>query len=170
MLMPSSYSPFTPHLRGPPTQHHYASTYDSFSYDFNAFYDNPHVRNTVFKFAAAGPTPTYFDPYMPSTWTLAWTVDLTNMLLVFYLFLWSLLVLYTNLLLGQGARSGNPLTRLGQSVLVFQHRLILALIVAEEDCSIESVTEAAINELISSGRTDELLDLLRSMDEPDNST
>ena len=45
------------------------------------------------------------------------------------------------------------------------------LIVMEEDCSIESVMEAAsINELVSLGKTDELLDLLCSMDEPDNST
>jgi hypothetical protein len=45
------------------------------------------------------------------------------------------------------------------------------LIVMEEDYSIESVMEAAsINELVSLGKTDELLDLLCSMDEPDNST
>jgi hypothetical protein len=44
------------------------------------------------------------------------------------------------------------------------------LIVTEEDYSIESMTEAAINELISLGKTDELLDLLRSMDEPNNGT
>lgn len=44
------------------------------------------------------------------------------------------------------------------------------LIVTEEDYSIESVTETAINELVSLGETDELLELLRSMDEPEDST
>jgi hypothetical protein len=34
----------------------------------------------------------------------------------------------------------------------------------EEDYSIENATEAAINELVSSAKCDELLDLLRSMD------
>lgn len=43
------------------------------------------------------------------------------------------------------------------------------LIVMEEDYSIESVTETAINELVSFGKTNELLDLLRSIDEPDDS-
>jgi hypothetical protein len=33
---PSSYSPFTPRSRGPPTQHHYASAYNTYaSYDHN---------------------------------------------------------------------------------------------------------------------------------------
>ncbi|KAI9428738.1 hypothetical protein H4582DRAFT_1798371, partial [Lactarius indigo] len=36
------------------------------------------------------------------------------------------------------------------------------LVAAEEDYSIEYATEAAINELVSLGKTDELLDLLRS--------
>ena len=35
----------------------------------------------------------------------------------------------------------------------------------EEDYSIEIVTEAAINELVSLGKMDELLDLLHSMDD-----
>jgi hypothetical protein len=38
-------------------------------------------------------------------------------------------------------------------------------IAKEEDYSIEIATEAAIQELVSSAKTDELLDLLRSMDE-----
>jgi hypothetical protein len=38
-------------------------------------------------------------------------------------------------------------------------------IASEEDYSIEHATEAAIRELMSSGKTDELLDLLRSMDD-----
>ena len=36
--------------------------------------------------------------------------------------------------------------------------------------SIKNATEAAINELLLSGETDELLDLLHSMDDPDSST
>jgi hypothetical protein len=44
------------------------------------------------------------------------------------------------------------------------------LIVTEEDYSIESVTETAINELVSLGKTDELMELLRSIDEPEDST
>ena len=44
------------------------------------------------------------------------------------------------------------------------------LIATEEDYSIESATEAAINELVSLGKTDELLDLLHGMDEPDSNT
>ena len=42
------------------------------------------------------------------------------------------------------------------------------LITTEEDYSIERVTEEAINELVSLGKTDELLDLLRSMEESDS--
>jgi|ERR1700722_331064 len=37
-------------------------------------------------------------------------------------------------------------------------------IAKEDDYSIERATEAAIHELMSTGKTDELLDLLRSMD------
>jgi len=37
-------------------------------------------------------------------------------------------------------------------------------IVNEDDYSIEKATEAAINELVSSAKCDELLDLLHSMD------
>jgi hypothetical protein len=46
------------------------------------------------------------------------------------------------------------------------------LIATEEDYSVESVTEAAINELVSLGKTDELLELLHSIDtvEVDNCT
>ncbi|KAH9080277.1 ribonuclease H-like domain-containing protein, partial [Lactarius deliciosus] len=44
------------------------------------------------------------------------------------------------------------------------------LIATEDDYSIESTTEAAINELVSLGKNDELLDLLRSMDEHDDNT
>jgi hypothetical protein len=44
------------------------------------------------------------------------------------------------------------------------------LITTEEDYSIERVTEEAINELVSLGKTDELLDLLRSMEESDSTT
>jgi hypothetical protein len=39
------------------------------------------------------------------------------------------------------------------------------LVATEEDYSVESATEAAINELVSLGKTDELLNLLRSMDD-----
>lgn len=44
------------------------------------------------------------------------------------------------------------------------------LIITEEDYSIESVTKTAINELVSLGKTDELLELLCSIDEPEDST
>lgn len=44
------------------------------------------------------------------------------------------------------------------------------LIITEEDYSIESVTETAINELVSLGKMDELLELLCSIDEPEDST
>jgi hypothetical protein len=37
-------------------------------------------------------------------------------------------------------------------------------IAKEEDYSIENATEAAIKELVSAGKSEELLDLLRSMD------
>jgi hypothetical protein len=41
------------------------------------------------------------------------------------------------------------------------------LVATEEDYSIESVTEAAVNELVSLGKSDELLDLLHSVDDSD---
>ena len=44
------------------------------------------------------------------------------------------------------------------------------LVATEEDYSIESATEAAINELVSLGKSDKLLDLLRSMDDSNTST
>jgi hypothetical protein len=40
----------------------------------------------------------------------------------------------------------------------------------EEAYFIKNATDAAINELLLSGETDELLDLLHSMEDPDSST
>ena len=48
-------------------------------------------------------------------------------------------------------------------------RSLLSLCTAR-NYSIKNATEAAINELLLSGETDELLDLLHSMDDPDSST